>query len=262
MNGLATKLTILTSGGEVIRELEGTGEAGIHHVVWDLRFAPPYETPDEGDEEGGGGFGGTPRGPKVLPGTYTVRMEAAGQTASTTVEVRLDPRVQIPTADLHARQKALMDVYRLQKPVYEAGVAVRSLNGQLADVRQLLRDHPDVPEAIRSEVQAIGQEVREIGAAIGQAAGGRGVGSIEGSTTRPTADQLRMIDLGWERAPALIERLNTVITERMPALYRQLDQHGVRPRVARRWKCRSGRCWIQAESLPVWETQGAGRDAG
>ncbi|MDH4044900.1 MAG: glycosyl hydrolase [Gemmatimonadota bacterium] len=232
MNGAGTvKLTILDAGGNVVRELEGSGEAGIHHVVWDLRHAPPYEVPEEDDEEGGGGFGGTPRGPKVLPGTYTVRMEAAGRTASTTVDVRLDPRVRISDADLRSRQDALMAVYRLQKPVYEAGVAVRSLNGQLAEIRQLLRDQPDVPEAIRTEVQGIGRELREIGPAISQAAGGRGVGSIESSTTRPTADQLRLVELAWERVPPLIERLNAIITERMPALYRQLDEHGVRPKV-------------------------------
>jgi photosystem II stability/assembly factor-like uncharacterized protein len=203
--GNQIRLTIVDQSGEVIRELEGPGEAGIHHVVWDLRYPRPYEVP-EGQVRAGGGFrGGAPRGPRVLPGRYTVGMEAAGRTLSTEVEVRLDPRVEISQDDLLARQEALMSVYRLAKPVYQGGVAVRSLTSQLGDIRQLLRDSPDVPA---SEV-----------------------GSIEGSTTKPTADQQRLLERGWERLPGLIEQLNAIIADRMPALYAQLNDHGVWPSV-------------------------------
>jgi photosystem II stability/assembly factor-like uncharacterized protein len=224
------RFTIVAPNGDVVRELEGPGDPGIQQVVWDLRYAPPYEVPEEDEEEGGFGRG-TPRGPKVLPGTYTVRMTAAGHSATRDVEVRLDPRVTISEADLRARQDVLMDVYRLQKPVYEAGVAVRSLTEQLGAIRRMLREHPDVPDTIQTQAGTMGRELREIGSAISQASGGRGVGSIEGSTTRPTAEQRRLVDFAWEHLPPLLERLNAIITERMPALYRQLDAHGVRPTV-------------------------------
>ena len=52
--------------------------------------------------------------------------------------------------------------------------------------------------------------------------------SVEASTSRPTEDQLQGIDRAWADAPGVIERMNALITDRMPALYRMLDQAGVR----------------------------------
>jgi photosystem II stability/assembly factor-like uncharacterized protein len=223
----AVQLAIVGGDGEVIRNLDGPGTAGMHQVIWDLRYNPPYDVP----EDQAGGFRRVPDGPKVLPGTYTVRMDAAGLSLETDVEVRLDPRVTISQADLMVRRDALMSAYRLAKPAYEASTAVRRLNTQVGEVRQLLGEHDDVPESIQERLRAISSEVRELGQEIGRASGGRGVWSIEASTTRPTADQLRAVERAWEELPGLIERLNVIITERMPALYDQLDEHGVRPKV-------------------------------
>jgi hypothetical protein len=156
-------------------------------------------------------------------------MEAAGVTLDAEIEVRLDPRVTISQADLMARQDALMSAYELAKPVYEATNAVRRLTSQLGEVRELLGDNDDAPESIAEELETLSTEVRELGRDIGGAGSSRGVWSIEGSTSRPTDDQLRAVERAWEELPGLIEQLNVIITERMPALYRQLDEHGVRP---------------------------------
>ena len=77
---------------------------GFHRFVWDLRFPPPpaenrgypmtaiiHDTP----------LG--PPGPWVLPGIYTVRLNAGGKTQTQTLTVEMDPRVQTAAADL-ARQ--------------------------------------------------------------------------------------------------------------------------------------------------------------
>jgi hypothetical protein len=198
----------------------------MHEVIWDLRHEPPYEVP----EEESGRFRGSPSGPKVLPGTYTVQLEAAEQTTSTEVEVRLDPRVEISEADLLARQEAMMSAYRLAKPAYEAGAAVRRLNTQLGDIGDLLEENENVPESIEEEVSVLRSELRELGQGIGRASG-RGARSIERSTSRPTDAQLAEIERAWEQLPGLIEQLNEIISDRMAALYRQLDEHGVRPKV-------------------------------
>jgi photosystem II stability/assembly factor-like uncharacterized protein len=63
-------LTVTNASGETIRTLEGSGKAGLHSLVWDLRYERPYVPDPEQTQQFR--FGGTPRGPKVLPGTYTV----------------------------------------------------------------------------------------------------------------------------------------------------------------------------------------------
>jgi len=220
------KLTILDSSGDVVRELDGPGASGGHEVIWNLRLPPPYE-PEQTQQ---GGFGGAPQGPKVLPGIYTVRLKAAGQTMNTDFEVRLDPRIEISPADLQARQDALMSMYALAKPLYEAGLKMRQLNEQVAEVQQQLKDNEYAPESIGEAATAISTELGEIGRELGQAnRGARASFMLEGSTSRPSPDIVRQIDMAWDKVPGLIERLNTVITTQMPALNAQLNEHGIRP---------------------------------
>jgi hypothetical protein len=231
-DGGVVKITILDEIGETVRELEGSGTAGGNEVVWDLRITPPY-TPEPGEAQGRGGggfFRGGVRGPRVLPDTYTVRLEAAGRTLTTDVVVRGDPRIDVSRADLEARQQAMMSAYQLAKPNYEAGRATRRLNQQLADIRSLLREANDVPEAIQEQVDSLRSELRELQQELQRAGAGAGAAfAIEASTTRPTADQLWQIDQSWEKLPGLINKLNEVINNKMPALYDALNEHGIRP---------------------------------
>ncbi len=228
-------ITIVDSRGETVRSLEGSGEAGIQVVIWDLRIEPPYEV-DPAQAQGGfgggrrGRFRRTPRGPRVLPGTYTVRLEAAGETLTTNLEIRGDPRVQVSRADLEARQEALMSAYRLAKPNYEAGQAARRLSEQLSDVEQLLEESADAPESLSERVDSLQGELRELQQQLQRAGAGAGVAfALDGTTSRPTADQLWQIEQSWEQLPGVVEQLNVLITSKMRALYDQLNEHGIRP---------------------------------
>ncbi len=219
------KLTIMDASGAIVRELEGPGVAGGHEIVWDLRLPPPYE-PEPSEQ---GGFFGAPQGPKVLPGSYTVRLDAASQSMTSEFEVRLDPRVQISQADLEARQDALMSMYLLAKPLYDAGRRVRELNEQMTEIQNLLRDNEDAPESLGEAATDVTTELAAIGRELGQASrGARGSYVLEGSTTHPSPDVVFQIDRAWEQVPDLIERLNAVITTQIPALYMQLNEHGIR----------------------------------
>ncbi len=226
-------LSIRDRSGTVIRPLGTVDVAGLGEVVWDLRIEPPYVAePTEGGGGGGGRFGGPPSGPRVLPGRYTVALTAGIQEWTTEVVVRPDPRVEFATADREARQEALMTLYHLAKPVYLAGQRTRTLQGQIRDVRAQLQDREDVPEALSAEVGAIADELDEIQEEMGTVQRAtRLSGAIEGSATRPTADQLWQIEQAWTDATEVIGRLNRVLEERMPALNRMLDENGIRPEV-------------------------------
>ena len=75
--------------------------AGMHRWVWDLHYtapvstrheypiaAVPHDTPRE------------PLGPTALPGQYTVRLTANGQTLSAPLPIKMDPRVKTSSAGL------------------------------------------------------------------------------------------------------------------------------------------------------------------
>ena len=232
-NGGKAHIAIVDGAGEIVRELDGEGTVGLHEVVWDLRVEPAYEQePGQGGFGGGGGFfrGGGPQGPRVLPGMYTVRLEAGGESLETTAEVRLDPRVEISRGDLMARQEAMMRAYALAGPVNDASQTVGRIREQLGKIRAQIKGREDVPEALKDEVKAIGEELDEINDDVGDARRGAGArGTIERYHSAPTADALYQIEAGWDALPGAIERLNDLITDRMPALFDMLSEAALRP---------------------------------
>src|SRR5262249_10062852 len=84
------KVTIADKSGQVIRELKGGKDPGLNRVEWDMRMAPP-STPEPGEQEG---FFGPPRGPRVPPGQYTVKVAVGGKEGSKTGRGGDDPPIQ------------------------------------------------------------------------------------------------------------------------------------------------------------------------
>jgi hypothetical protein len=229
-------LTITDSTGEHVRTLEGPDDAGIHELIWDWRYDAPYEPargggePGSGRGPGGGFFGGAPRGPIVLPGTYTVSMEAGGETHSAEVEVIADPRRPMTRADRVTRQGALMSLHALAKPIYDAGQAADDLEGQLDAADELVDAADEAPEGLSDEIEAIRDEIEAIRDDLGEARRNAGVANaIQGSSTLPTEDHLWQVDYAWEAMPEVLERLNELIQTRVPALNDQLYAEAVRP---------------------------------
>ncbi len=222
----SVEVVIQDASGAPVRTLKGPADWGVQSVQWDLRMDPPY-VPERG---GGGGFGGAPSGPMVLPGTYTARLAVNGHTSETPVNVRLDHRVDISRADLMARQEALMSSHRLAEPLYKAGRAITRVQGQLNDVKSLLAANDDAPQAIETEVEEMLEELEELSDELGDVRGNARAGQSAGAVySAPTADQVWQLEQAWQDAPGVIERINEIVSSRMPALNRQLDEASLRP---------------------------------
>lgn len=104
-----------------------TSSAGLNRAVWDLRWAGATVIKnakiDMGDPD---------PGPLALPGTYSVKITAGGASATTTVVVTQDPRLQVSAADLEAQhafaQRVIADITRLSALVE----GIRGVKQQLA----------------------------------------------------------------------------------------------------------------------------------
>ena len=70
-------------------------KAGLQRAVWDLRYEGATKIKAAKVDMGDPG-----EGPMVLPGAYSVRLAVDGQSLTTPVEVRLDPRSGASRADL------------------------------------------------------------------------------------------------------------------------------------------------------------------
>jgi photosystem II stability/assembly factor-like uncharacterized protein len=90
------KITISDGNGRVVREMDGTKDAGLNRVQWNLGPTPPAAGPGRGNFGGRGGRGGgrgvafITAGNAVDPGTYVVKLSVGGKELMTTVEVEAD----------------------------------------------------------------------------------------------------------------------------------------------------------------------------
>jgi photosystem II stability/assembly factor-like uncharacterized protein len=101
-------LEILNAQGAVVRHLDGTADAGVNRVVWDLTADPPNWPHTRQDPRPFYVFYALEvDGPEVLPGSYTVRLHARGATLDVPLRVRLDPENDATISDLRAQYDAL-----------------------------------------------------------------------------------------------------------------------------------------------------------
>jgi hypothetical protein len=121
---------------------------GSHRFVWDLRIPPPGSV--RHDYPISAIVHDTPRyplGPAVLPGNYTVKLEAAGQTLTQPIEIKMDPRVTTPTDELKQQFDLASRIWDALNTTYANLGQVRSLRAQLKDLgRQAPKG--DLTEAI------------------------------------------------------------------------------------------------------------------
>ena len=216
----SVKLIIRDRGGANLRELNGGGGAGLNEMIWDLSLV----------EDGPDGEPMNP-GPRVLPGEYTVVLATGADTLETTVEVRLDPRVSMSRSDLEARQAVMMDSYRLSGTVQTIRERLGSVEEQLDRIERQVESVADsVPEELTDEIEAFREALEELEEEFGDVSGGSFTwGSMQRSTTPPTADQLWQIDRSWEEVPPLIPRVNEMVTLRLPALYERVYAEDLAP---------------------------------
>jgi photosystem II stability/assembly factor-like uncharacterized protein len=88
-------VTVTDSAGKPVASFHAPGKAGINVASWNMRYAGvelpkalrEEERPDESD---------APKGPLALPGSYQVKVEANGHSATQTLQVAADPRVNPP----------------------------------------------------------------------------------------------------------------------------------------------------------------------
>jgi photosystem II stability/assembly factor-like uncharacterized protein len=82
------KIEILDITGEVIRDLEGSGEAGLHRLFWDFRKNPPQKQEGEAGTRSQRRYRRLP--PMAEPGEYLVRLKAGDKVLSARLTVEKD----------------------------------------------------------------------------------------------------------------------------------------------------------------------------
>ena len=101
------KLEIFDAQGKLVDTLPPNSRRGISRVEWPMRLKAPRVPPAATVA------GEATQGPRVLPGTYTVKMTRGTETYSTQLAVTLDPRAKYTLEDRKLEFDASMRVYNL-----------------------------------------------------------------------------------------------------------------------------------------------------
>ena len=101
------KIEVLDSAGHVVDELPASSRRGLNRVLWTMHLPAPHVPPAVQVA-----FAAT-QGPRVLPGTYTIRLTDNGKTYDEKIDAGLDRRVTWTVADRKAQYEAAMKVYTL-----------------------------------------------------------------------------------------------------------------------------------------------------
>ncbi|HET8647092.1 MAG TPA: hypothetical protein VFO85_16465 [Vicinamibacteria bacterium] len=240
------KLTVKNAAGETVRELKGGKERGFNRLNWDLRYEAPVK-PDP--DSPGGGFFGPPRGPLVLPGTYTVILSAGGREARREVQVREDPRITIAEAERREWHDWSRRAARLWGRADSANRTVDRVKKQLTALQDGLKKsesaETSTPEAVTAAVKALAARVEPLAQKLSRQApmgfagapladepdpllpSARGAFSTLGSYTAPPTPQHResfaRTEKDVEQAVAEVNALLKDVTE----LNRLLVDHGL-----------------------------------
>jgi photosystem II stability/assembly factor-like uncharacterized protein len=101
------KLEVLDASGRVIDELPASKRPGLNRVIWSMREKPPRVPPAAQIAQAG------IRGPRLVPGVYSVRLTKAGKVYETKLTAGLDRRVKFSEADRKLQFEAAMKVHAL-----------------------------------------------------------------------------------------------------------------------------------------------------
>jgi photosystem II stability/assembly factor-like uncharacterized protein len=184
------KIEVLDAGGAVIDELPSSNRRGLNRVVWTMHQRPPHVPPAAQLAQAG------TKGPRVLPGTYTIRMQKNGKTYDTALVVGLDRRVGWTIADRQAQYDAAVRVQTLFNDESALFGRIVGLREDIAGTRKnralgdallhKLADFDGKLDALRKQIVA----TTEGGAITGE------------ERLREHTDQLYGAILSWDGAPS------------------------------------------------------------
>ena len=224
------KIEVLDSSGRVVDELPASKRPGLNRVTWSMREKPPRVPPAAQIA-----FAGI-RGPRVLPGEYTVRLTKAGNVYETKLTVGLDRRDKFDEADRKLQYEAAMRVHALFGQESAVMDRIMSLRAELAKrtaalpeadpLRKKLADLEGKIDKVRKKIVA----TTEGGAITGEERIREHTDQLYGALLsyegRPGDYQIAYIDTLKKELDDVAKDFDQILTKELPAVNDALKSKG------------------------------------
>jgi len=227
------KLEVLDSSGRVIDELPASKRPGLNRVTWPMRVKPPRVPPAAQIA-----FAGV-RGPRLVPGVYTVRLTKAGKVSETKLTIDLDRRANFSAADRKAQFDAAMNVHTLfdeESALMDRIVSLRkalaSSGGALSEadpLRKNISDFDGKVDAVRKKIVA----TTEGGAITGEERLREHTDQLYGAILsyegKPGGYQIAYIDALKRELSDVTKEFDQLLASDLPALNESIKAKGQQP---------------------------------
>jgi photosystem II stability/assembly factor-like uncharacterized protein len=227
------KLEVLDSSGRVVDELPASKRPGLNRVTWPMRVKPPRVPPAAQIA-----FAGV-RGPRLVPGEYTVRLTKAGKVSETKLTVGLDRRSKFSAADRKAQFDAAMKVHGLfdeESTLMDRIIALRKAleqsGGALAEsdpLRKNVSDFDEKVDAVRKKIVA----TTEGGAITGEERLREHTDQLYGAILsyegKPGGYQVAYTDALKRELSDVTKEFDQLLAKDLPALNESLRAKGQQP---------------------------------
>jgi photosystem II stability/assembly factor-like uncharacterized protein len=222
-------ITVMDSHGDTVTvDSSGPGKQGVNRFVWNLRYAAPtrlnFEKPT-GAEEEENPFRNV-GGPRVVPGTYTVAVTAGSHSATQTVTVQPDPVIGGDPAAFAAQLRAGLEWRNAVSALNEMLNRIVSLETQLKNTQQALRDNAAADTAVQRGARELGRKLGELKDSLYNTEVQRDAGQDDVHYLNRFQDRLQ--GLGFALSFAYAQPPTEVVAARLKELRTALDAYLVR----------------------------------
>ena len=187
-------------------EVLGTN-SGMHRFIWDLSWSSSGGSSVDEEAESR-----NPRGPKAVPGIYTVRLTVGGKAQTQPLEVVMDPRSPATTETLHQQLQLGQQIFAELTEAQRALAEIASLQKNLADVAQKVGEKDSAVKSALAEAQA---EISNIVSNIVSKPGGAGRTSGLQNAFGDLVSALHVVESGDRAVPSQAITLYTEASQRV-----------------------------------------------
>lgn len=245
------KIEVLDPEGKVVDTIAGSKHRGLNRTAWSMRLKPPTVPP-----AASAAFGAA-TGPRVLPGTYTVKLTKGDKVYTSKLKVALDPRATYNEQDRREQFDLAMKLYKMMGRM---SFAVDSMVN-LRDTAAARSNKLPANDALRGSLQKLSQEVdglrskivatKEGGAITGEERIREFMTSVYGDVNnydgKPTNSQVERTDALGRELEDVIKDFDQLTAKQLPAINSGLQKKKLEP--------------IQPLTQQQWEKMHAG-DSG
>ena len=236
------KLEVFDSEGKLIDTLPSNNRRGISRVDWPMRLKAPRVPP-----AATAAFEAS-QGPRVVPGTYTVKLTRGKDTYTETLTVGLDARAKYTVEDRKANFDALMRVYNLLGDMSYDVDRINGVRGDLLERAGKLSKDPTLAKQLDELAARVDQirtkivATKEGGAITGEERirekTAQLYGALDFYAGRPTDYQLARIDSLRKELTDVESEFDALLAKELPAINKSLAKQklpAVEPLTRKAW---------------------------